>query len=44
MKEKLLIGGTWVDGAGGDRIDVTNPANGDGIYEFCETQYIAASW
>ena len=31
MREQLLIGGSWVDGAGGDRIDVTNPANGDVI-------------
>ena len=29
MKEQLLIGGSWVDGADGNRIDVTNPANGE---------------
>jgi succinate-semialdehyde dehydrogenase/glutarate-semialdehyde dehydrogenase len=27
--ERLLIGGKWEDGAGGERFDVTNPANGD---------------
>ena len=27
--EQLLIGGEWVEAAGGDRFDVTNPANGE---------------
>lgn len=29
MREQLLIGGHWVDGSGGARIEVTNPANGE---------------
>ena len=29
MREQLLIGGGWVDGSGGARIDVVNPANGE---------------
>ena len=28
-EEQLLIGGKWVEGSGGDRFDVTNPANGE---------------
>ena len=31
MKDQLLIGGSWLDGAGGARIEVANPANGEGI-------------
>ena len=31
MKDQLLIGGKWVDGSEGARIDVRNPANGEVI-------------
>ncbi len=31
MREQLLIGGKWIDGSNSDRIDVTNPANGEVI-------------
>ena len=31
MKTDLLIGGEWVGGAEGDRIDVLNPATGEVI-------------
>ena len=31
MREQLLIGGQWVDGSGGARIDVRNPATGEVI-------------
>ena len=31
MKDQLLIGGSWVDGTGGERIEVANPANGEVI-------------
>ena len=31
MKTDLLIGGEWVDGSEGDRIDVLNPATGEVI-------------
>ena len=27
--ERLLIGGEWVEAAGGERFDVTNPATGE---------------
>ncbi len=29
VEERLLIGGEWVEAAGGGRFDVTDPANGD---------------
>ena len=31
MREQLLIGGSWRDGAEGNRIDVANPATGEVI-------------
>ena len=31
MREQLLIGGSWRDGAGRGRIDVANPATGEVI-------------
>lgn len=31
MRDQLLIGGEWVDGSQGVRLDVTNPANGEVI-------------
>ena len=31
VAERLLIGGNWVEAAGGGRFDVTDPATGDSV-------------
>ncbi len=37
MQTQMLIGGQWLDGPGREGAH-------EGIFEFCETQYIAAAW